>query len=212
MLRPRATERVARRTRLVVPAIAVVVVAVALILSPGDTGALLRFKLSNLVNLESQTAVVRALVYGLAIDQVTAHPIVGWGTFTFAPLVAQGVDFQQFTNWKNLWIGNYLLLALHDTGVIGLALWCGMLWTVVARAVRAVRALREPAPGASDLTLALAMAVVTMLIPFLATNGFSLGFPWLLIGLLGVSARRAATASASAPVAAPVVPQPADAT
>jgi len=212
MLRPSTTERVARRTRMVLPAVAVVIVAVALVFSPGDTGALLRFKLSNLVNLESQTAVVRALVYGLAIDQVTTHPIVGWGTFTFAPLVAQGVDFQQFTNWKNLWIGNYLLLALHDTGVIGLALWCGMLWSIIARALRAIRALRTPAPGASDVTLALTTAVVTMLIPFLATNGFSLGFPWLLIGLLGVSARRAATESASAPAAAPLVPQPADAT
>ena len=97
-------------------------------------------------------------------------------------------------------------------GVIGLGLWCGMLWSVVARAIRAVRALRADAAGASDVTLALTTAVITMLIPFLATNGFSLGFPWLLIGLLGVSVRRAVTASASASVAAPLVPQSADAT
>ena len=72
----------------------------------------------------------------------SVHPLVGWGTFTFAPLAAQGTDFQQFENWRNLWIGNFVLLALHDTGAIGLALWGGMLWSVLARGVRAAASLR----------------------------------------------------------------------
>jgi len=39
---------------------------------------------------------VRLFAYTTALQQMIDHPIVGWGTFTFAPLVAQGGDFQQF--------------------------------------------------------------------------------------------------------------------
>jgi O-antigen ligase len=164
------------------------VVAMLLII-PGNVGTVLRFKLLNLVNPQSQTAVIRLLTYGIALQQTVTHPFVGWGTFTFAPLLAEGSDFQRFDNWRNLWIGNYLLLALHDTGAIGLAGWGGMLWSVVARGVRAARtaaALRTPL---ALRALALVAAVITVLIQFLATTGFSLGFPWMLFGLLAAHCR-----------------------
>jgi hypothetical protein len=195
-------------------AVAAAVVAILLV-APGEAGSLLRFKLSNLVNLQSQTAVLRLLTYSMALDQTTAHPIIGWGTFTFAPLAAQGADFQQFENWKNLWIGNFALLALHDTGLIGLALWCGMLWSVVTRGIRAATALRADDFHSSIHTIALVGAVISLLIPFLATTGFSLGYPWLLIGLLGAHARLADQrheAPAPEPAMSPAMPLQADAT
>jgi hypothetical protein len=147
----------------------------------------------------------------MALDQTIVHPIVGWGTFTFAPLAAQGADFQQFDNWRNLWIGNFALLALHDTGAIGLLLWGGMLWSVLRRGLRAVASLRPVDPQASIHAIALVGAVVSLLIPFLATTGFTLGYPWLLIGLLGAHARLGATEPAT-PEPAPLGnPLPADA-
>jgi O-antigen ligase len=205
-----------RRRAIGVPIGVAAAVALALLVAPGEAGNLLRFKLSNLVNLQSQTAVLRLLTYSMALDQTTAHPIIGWGTFTFAPLTAQGADFQQFENWKNLWIGNFALLALHDTGIVGLALWCGMLWSVVGRGVRAAAALRTIDPRASIHAVALVGAVISLLIPFLATTGFSLGYPWILIGLLGAHARLAATES-EAPAPEAIAPPaalalPADAT
>jgi hypothetical protein len=155
------------------------------------------------VNLQSQTAVIRGITYSMALDQTTVHPWIGWGTFTFAPLTAEGADFQQFENWKNLWIGNYLLLALHDTGIVGLGLWCGLLWSIVARGVRAVRAAAPADAGA--LAIALTTAVSSLLIPFLTTSGFSLGYPWLLIGLLGAHCgltRQRRSSDAEAPLPA----------
>jgi len=180
-----------RPTRVVLPLAALAAAGAALWALPGGAGALFRFKLLNLVNLESSTALLRLVTYGLALQQTADHALVGWGTFTFAPLVAQGSDFQQFENWKNLWIGNWLLLALHDTGVVGAALWVGMLWTALSRGVRAARALRDADPALAARTLALTAAAASLLVPFLATTGFSLGWPWLLLGLLGAHVKLA---------------------
>ena len=164
-------------------------------LLPGNAGTLLRFKIFNLVNPASQTAIVRILSYTMALQQTLEHPFIGWGTFTFAPLVAQGSDFQQFDNWRNLWIGNYLLLAAHDTGLVGLGLWIGMLGTIVGRSVTTIRALSVTDPTSASRILALTAAVATLLVAFLATSGFSLGYSWLILGLLGAY-RRVATGAA----------------
>jgi O-antigen ligase len=212
----RLSTRQWRRRAFGVPLGVAAAVVLALLVAPGEAGNLLRFKLSNLVNLQSQTAVLRLLTYSMALDQTTAHPIIGWGTFTFAPLTAQGADFQQFENWKNLWIGNFALLALHDTGIVGLVLWGGMLWSVIARGIRAAAVLRTIDQQASIHATALVGAVISLLIPFLATTGFSLGYPWILIGLLGAHARLAATESEAptpeARATPSTLPLPADAT
>lgn len=180
-----------RVRRIALPLAIGTAVVVGFVLLPGSVGTFLRFKLFNLLNLSSQTASLRLVMYTFALQQTLAHPVLGWGTFTFAPLFAEGSDFAQFAGWKNLWIGNYLVLALHDTGVVGLALWIGMLASIVLRGVRATRRLRAADPLVATRTLALTSATVTLLITFLATTGFSLGFPWLLTGLLGAFARAA---------------------
>ena len=171
-----------REPRILRPLTVAVVVAVALYFLPGPAGTLFRFKVANLVNFQTQTGVIRAVTYALALDQTAAHPWIGWGTFTFAPLTAEGVDFQRFENWRNLWIGNYVLLAVHDTGVVGLGLWIGLLWSIVSRGIRTARVVGASAFGVTA-------AFLTLLIPFLATSGFSLGYPWLLAGILGACAR-----------------------
>ena len=196
-----------RATRLVVPVSALLVAVAAIAFLPGDTGTLLRFKLTNLVNLQSQTVSARLVTYALALEQTVRHPIVGWGTFTFAPLVAEGSDFARYEGWRNLWIGNYLLLALHDTGVIGLVMWIFMLWSMLVHGTRAARELAISDPVLGVRTLALTLAVASLLISFLSTSGFSLGFPWLLIGLLGAHARLAEDAQA-APLPAQTLAEP----
>ncbi|HTE47831.1 MAG TPA: O-antigen ligase family protein, partial [Gemmatimonadaceae bacterium] len=173
-----------RLRRLVAPLAVGAAVMIVLLLLPGDAGTLFRFKVFNLVNLGSQTVVVRLVTYVMAIQQTVDHPLIGWGTFTFAPLAAQGADFQQFDNWRNLWIGNYVLLAVHDTGLLGLGLWTGLLTSIVRRSIRTLRALRPVDPIAADRVFALFVATVVLLVAFLSTSGFSLGYPWLLIGLL----------------------------
>jgi O-antigen ligase len=179
-----------RPTRVVaLTALGVLAIVALTLLAPGDAGTLLRFKLANLVNLTSSTGLQRLVTYGMAIEQTAAHPFVGWGTYTFAPLVAEGTDFQQFDNWRNLWLGNWLLLALHDTGMIGAALWIGLLTTIIGRGLRTARRTRPDDAAFAAQALALTLAFATLLVPFLTTTGFSLGYPWMLSGLLAAQAR-----------------------
>ena len=161
----------------------------ALLLLPGTAGDFLRFKFINLVNLESRTATLRLLTYAMAVDQTLAHPFLGWGTFTFAPLVAQGTDFARFEGWRNIWITNFLLLALHDTGIIGGALWIGMLWSLLRRGIRAARLFGDREPELAGRAVALTAMAFSLIIPFLATTGFSLGYPWMMLGVLGAHIR-----------------------
>jgi putative inorganic carbon (hco3(-)) transporter len=204
-----------KATRVLVPLLASVVIVLALLVLPGPAGTFLRFKLSNLVNVESPTAMLRLMTYALAVEQTLRHPILGVGTFSFAPLLAEGNDFAQFAGWRGLWIGNYLLLALHDTGVIGLMLWLGLIWSIISRGVRVVRAASQTDPTIAVRTLGLTAAIVSLLVAYLATTGFSLGYPWMLIGLLGAHARLAVAETATPQESAPeptLIPVPADAT
>jgi O-antigen ligase len=189
-----------RRILLPLGAGALLILVVALV--AGNAAALLQFKVLNLFNLESQTAALRITTYAMALDQWVSHPFVGWGTFTFAPLMAQGSDFQQFEGWRNLWIGNFLMLALHDTGVIGVALWMALLAGVLRGGIRAARAYGAldglGDASAAQRTLALTAAVAALIVPYLATSGFSLGHTWLIIGLLGAHTARASAADPGA--------------
>jgi O-antigen ligase len=201
-----------RASRLLKPLFVGIVIVLVLVVLPGTAGEFFRFKLFNIVNLGSSTGQARLFTAVLALQQTVDHPILGNGTFTFAPLVAQGLDFSQFEGWRSLWIGNFVLLALHDTGVIGLALWVALAWSLFARAVRTMRALAPTDPETAARILALTAAVASVLISFLATTGFSLGYPWLLIGLLGAHCRVATSSAAERETRADVASSsPADA-
>ena len=208
-----------RTARLIKPMAVGLAVVLVLLVLPGTAGDFFRFKLFNIVNLESRTGESRLLTAALALGQTVEHPIIGYGTFTFAPLVAQGLDFSSFEGWRSIWIGNFVLLALHDTGVIGLLLWIALIWSIVARAIRSMRALVTTDPEVAARILALTAALASMLISFLATTGFSLGYPWLLIGLLGAHCRVAMMSAAERAMTVEVAPSspegallPADAT
>ena len=178
-----------RVARLAMPLAVGLLLVTALLLLPGTAGDFLRFKFINLVNLESRTATLRLLTYAMAVDQTLAHPFLGWGTFTFAPLVVQGTDFARFEGWRNIWITNFLLLALHDTGIIGGALWIGMLWSLLRRGILAARLFGDREPELAGRAVALTAMAFSLIIPFLATTGFSLGYPWMMLGVLGAHIR-----------------------
>ncbi|MEO8621439.1 MAG: O-antigen ligase family protein, partial [bacterium] len=178
-----------RSGRVALSMASVALVVVALLLLPGNVGTLFRFKVMNLINPASQTAIVRLFTYALAFEHIIQHPVLGSGTFSFAALAAQGADFQQFENWRHLWIGNYLLLALHDTGVIGLMMWVVLLATIIARPLRVLRAMPSRNGEDAGRMLGLVAAVASMLIAFLSTSGFSLGYSWLIVGMLAAYCR-----------------------
>lgn len=179
--------------RLLVPVAVVSVIAAVLWFLPTDAGEFFRFKVRNLVNAQSENAVVRLLLYGLALEQWTAHPLLGWGTFSFAPLTSEGINFREFEGWQALWIGNFLLQHLHDTGIVGLAAFLAFLWALIRDALASVRStISQDRPLALE-HLALVAAFTSLLVPFFFTTGFTLGYSWMFAGLVSgyvrVSAR-----------------------
>ena len=156
----------------------------------GPAGLFFRYKVENLVNPQSETASYRLVSYGLAWEQVLQKPVFGWGTFTFAPLLAQGSDVKELGVEHAIWISNYVLLILHDTGIVGLVVFVLLVVAVLRRGVRAARALIGVDRTESAATVVALMAsVIGLLISFLATSGFTFTYPWVVIGLIGAYGR-----------------------
>jgi hypothetical protein len=78
---------------------------------------------------------------------------------------------------------------LHDSGVVGLALFTAALLTLASRSIRL--ALSRHGGETSALALALSIATGAMFIAFLATEGLQLAWYWLAFGLFAASTRLA---------------------
>ncbi len=194
--------------RILVPVVGFGVVVVALALSPSSAGEFFRYKVTNLVNAQSTTATIRLVAVAAALAQVGQHPILGWGTYTFAPMIAGGADFKEIAG-TSLWLGNYLLLVLHDTGVIGLAVVLVLLWCLMARGCRAIVRLSVSNPDAAIVETALVAAFAGVLVTSLFAGGFNLGYWWLFAGLIGAYAQVASPRDVTpAAPRSPVAPFP----
>lgn len=180
--------RVRVRT-LLAPLAVVAVLSLVLWFSPFEAAEFFRYKVRNLLNVRSANAVVRLVAFGLAIEQFAQHPLLGWGTYSFAPLMAQGIDFRQLDNWQNLWIPNFVLQVMHDTGIVGLGVFFALLGSIIRRGLRAARAAAEKDRARAVSLIALTASYCTLFVPFLFTTGFSLGYAWLLPALIGAHAR-----------------------
>jgi O-Antigen ligase len=174
---------------LVLPTVAGALGLIWLWTDEGPAGLFFRYKIQNLVNPQSATASYRLVSYGLAWAQVIQKPVFGWGTFTFAPLLAQGSDVKQLGVEHAIWISNYVLLILHDTGIVGLIVFGVLIAAVLRLGLRTARALLAERPESADTVLALVASVIGLLVSFLASSGFTFTYPWVVIGLIGAYGR-----------------------
>jgi len=120
---------------------------------------------------------VRLLTMGEATVDIAKHPMLGNGTASFQ----LGFDYKDFGYGDvdvNGWIGNTELRILHDTGIIGLAVFAWFLFWVAVKGVRIIRS--DPDPGLIGLVL----SAVVYCISFQATEGSMMTFPWIHIGLI----------------------------
>jgi hypothetical protein len=180
-----------RPVRLAVPILLLTSAAMVLWFAPVGAGEFFRYKVRNLLSAESQNAVVRLIAFGLSYEQILQRPILGWGTHSFAALVSGGLPYREIENWQNLWIGNFVLLFLHDTGLVGLVAFISLLVTLFSDAARSLGRIVRDMPTRAGRQTALLAAAISILVPFLFTTGFTLGYSWLLFGLLGVYSRMA---------------------
>lgn len=121
------------------------------------------------------TFLERLGTYQGVIEDWLRHPWIGNGANVFG-------QRHITTAHTPAWISNATLMALHDTGIIGLAILCA--WFVwIGRDL--VRALRRGPPGFTRTALlALGIAFIGLLVAYQLTTALWLGFTWVYLGLI----------------------------
>lgn len=133
----------------------------------------------NSVNrlLEGQTLTSRLISFRRAWSDFVERPVFGNGANSFG---------QKYTTTAHTpdWISNFILMSLHDTGIVGtlfLLAWLGWFgWTTL-------RALRLPVTGsqsrARTLLFALAIGLVGLFVAYQATTLLWFGWVWFLFAV-----------------------------
>lgn len=175
------------RLKVVVPLLAAIAVAVAIAASPLVPGDYLRYKVTNLVDFQDGTGAGRLAIWSTALEETQQRPWIGWGTYSFGDLHKEGTEASQ----ELPWIGNFAVTVLHDSGIIGSLFFGAFLVVTVRGGLRDAKRLWKHAPETAVRLVGLCYGVVALLIAFLATTGFSFGYPWIALGLIGAYRRRA---------------------
>jgi O-antigen ligase len=142
-------------------------------------GGVLQERFANLYynGLTEETAISRALVIQEALQEIPSHPILGSGTASFN----LSFDWNRYIpEWASdkTWIGNAPLRILHDTGLVGLAIFLGFF-------VSAWWKSRSTPPAVPDgMLLSLVAGAFVYGITFEFTDGSSLAFFWVQLGFL----------------------------
>jgi len=164
------------------------IVGVGLAVLPASVTGAFGARAQGLLNFGSGSGYGRVLLYREALTEWQGHPLLGLGPGSFAYKLSGD------TSTSAAWLPNLTLLALHDTGILGLL---ALLWLFAAFYVMAIGALRRAPPGELRAALAgLIAAITAMLVAFQLTPGFNLGYSWALLALGAAAARAIGQASA----------------
>ncbi len=168
------------------------IVGVGLAVLPSSVTGAFGARAQGLLNFGSGSGYGRVLLYREALTEWQGHPLLGLGPGSFAYKLSGD------TSTSAAWLPNLTLLALHDTGILGLL---ALLWLFAAFYVMSIGALRRAPPGELRAALAgLIAAVTAMLVAFQLTPGFNLGYSWALLAL-GAAAARAIEQAGTSTVA-----------
>lgn len=125
--------------------------------------------------VSDETVSQRISVFQRAINDWQQHPWLGNGVNSF------GQKYRT-TAFTRDWIPNMVLMALHDTGIIGLSIllaWLGRL------GLNTMRAIQHAPPSLTRTALiALASGFIGLLVAYQTTTAFWLGFTWVHLGLI----------------------------
>ena len=147
-----------------------------------------RFSSLDVSEISADTSTAGRLIQmEAAVEHVQAHPVFGTGTSSFQLLYS-------FSDWFGVdiagdegggWISNTPLRVLHDTGVVGLAVFLVFLGTL-ARAAH--RALGVATRSTKVSIVALSAGLLLYAITFQATEATLLTFTWIHLCLLAAAA------------------------
>src|SRR5262249_8258758 len=122
---------------------------------------------------------LRLVTMAVALEDIKEHPILGNGTSSFQLAVsARELGLESGSDEVNMFIGNFEVRLLHDTGIIGLAAFCAFLATLMVSCWKLLRRSLHAE------VLALMLSGLVYCLTFQASEGTLLEFSWVPLGLL----------------------------
>ncbi len=118
-----------------------------------------------------------------AWENILKSPIIGHGPGSYKVLgIVPNVHPEQYDYYGIYpYLTNYFLTVLHDAGIIGLVVFCWMVW----EGVKVCKGNHPLTPSSERRgEYAVIMGVVVLMIAYLITTGFWLGMTWFLFALL----------------------------
>lgn len=173
-------------------ALAGVLVVVALLFSPVILQSVQeRFSTLNASEIgEDETTARRLVGITVALSDVGTHPWLGTGTNSFR-LLFDWADYWPLPETlageedeRGAWIGNTPVRILHDTGIVGFAVFLAFLSTLLLE-VR--RVIRDAPDSIRVILIALLAGLALYAITFQVTDATNLSFAWIHIGLLAAA-------------------------
>jgi hypothetical protein len=175
-----------------VVALAGVLVALSLLFGPVVLQSVQeRFSTLNASEIVEDDSTTRRLVgITFALTDIGTHPWLGTGTNSFR-LLFDWADYwplpetlQGDEDERGAWIGNTPVRILHDTGIVGFAVFLAFLSNLLLEVRRVIRS----APDSIRLILiALLAGLALYAITFQVTDATNLSFAWIHIGLLAAA-------------------------
>ena len=138
------------------------------------------------------TIETRLITYRLALSDIEASPLFGSGIYSFSYLHPEAAALVGGSDEKNsVWISNILLAVLHDTGLVGFALYSIFFYALFSRAYKAiVRARRNGLPLAVIKPASAWLAAgCGILVSSQATSAYSLGAFWIVMAIIAMIPR-----------------------
>ncbi len=139
---------------------------------------------------EDETTARRLVGITVALSDVGTHPWLGTGTNSFR-LLFDWADYwplpetlQGDEDERGAWIGNTPVRILHDTGIVGFAVFLAFLSKLLLE-VR--RVIRDAPDSIRVILIALLAGLALYAITFQVTDATNLSFAWIHIGLLAAA-------------------------
>jgi O-antigen ligase len=152
----------------------------------GAIGLVIYLSFSESENIARVSSIyTRLLMWGLAVDDISAMPLLGSGIFSFSELHPYAPQLVGSDTFRAAWISNLFLAVLHDTGLVGLVVFTALLTTALRRGwARSRYLVLTNQRSAALVSSACISAFVCMLISGQSIPGHSLGFFWLSLALI----------------------------
>jgi O-antigen ligase len=173
-----------RIRRLIVSAVALIAILIVIVVVT-PIGDILQERLSNLLaqGLNEESTITRLLLLAESVQNIANHPLFGSGTASFQLFF----DWSRFVpEWAGtaVWIGNFLIRILHDTGAFGLFVALGFIVSLVRKIHRGLHRPNSVVP----YLFALCAGALVYAITFQFTDGSTLAFCWVHLGFLASAA------------------------